>query len=247
MPFRVSILDLTAAIVVLVAIFLPDRGVNVVSAYEADRDTNHKIALYQAALAKDPKDAAMAARLSQLLIDVKQSDWAVQVASEAADDKRGDAWRALLAASMAHAERVEVNRAHEFAERALSACRQAGSIHCPVHEEARLAAYFAQLEAGAKSGIDPRIDPRGYEQAVLRSMIMVGPFRGATPDGDSSAPKDTSGGSPGDVSGQPSGGTDSTGGEGASAGDSPAGGTTGAGTDTSGKSAPEAAPDPAAR
>lgn len=180
MPFRVSVLDLTVAVVVLVAIFLPDRGLHVVRAYEAESDTNHEIALYQSALAVEPHDGEAAARLSQLFIDVKQSDWAIQVAAAAVDDKRGDAWRALLAVSMAHAERVEVAQAHEFAERALSECRRSGREHCPVHEEARLAVYFDQLEAGAKSGIDPRVDPRGYEQAVFSKMRMIR-FRGATP------------------------------------------------------------------
>ena len=180
MPFRVSVLDLTAAVVVLVAIFLPDRGLNAVRAYETDRDTNHEIALQQAILAERPTDGEAAARLSELLIQVKQSDWAIQVAANAADEKRGDAWRALLATSLAHAERVEVAQAHEFAERALAECRRAGSTACPPHQETRLSVYFSQLDAGAKSGIDPRIDPSGYYQAVSNKTIMVRPL-GATP------------------------------------------------------------------
>lgn len=180
MPFKVSVLDLTAAVVVLVAIFIPDRGLNVVPAYEAERDTHHEIALYQSILAAEPHDGQAAARLSQLFIDVKQSDWAIQVAASAVDDARNDAWRALLATSMAHAERVEVASAHEFAEKALTECRRSGRIHCPVHEEARLAVYFDQLEAGANSGIDPRVDPQGYEKAVFKRMRMIN-FRGATP------------------------------------------------------------------
>ena len=185
MPFRVSVLDLTAAIVVLVVIALPDRSLRVVEAYQADRDQQRAIALYQARLAENAGDAEAAAVLSNLLIDAKQSDWAVQVAAEAAARNPDDPWRALLAVSMAHAERVEVDDAYKYAALALEQCRQAGSLSCPRHEEVRLNIYHGQLEAGAQSGIDPRVDPRGYEKAVFRTLRMI-QFRGATPreDGD---------------------------------------------------------------
>ena len=56
MPFKVSVLDITAAIVVLVVLALPDRSLQVVQAYETEGAQEREIALYQAKLASDPQD-----------------------------------------------------------------------------------------------------------------------------------------------------------------------------------------------
>ena len=181
MPFRVSILDLTAAIVVLVVIILPDRSLQVSAAYEADPDQLREIALYQARMAADARDTQAAAELSERLVDVKQTDWGVRVASESAAVNPDTAWLPLLAVSMAHAERVEVSDAHKFAERSITECRKAGELICPPHEEARISIYYGQLDAGLKSGIDPRQDPDGYSKAVAPMLRMINNFRGATP------------------------------------------------------------------
>ena len=186
MPFRVSILDLTAAIIVLVAIVLPERSSTVAVAFRATDEQQRAMALYQAQAAAAPDDAEAAARLSALLSDVGQTDWAIQVAGEAA--ARTSSWRALLAVSLAHAERVEVQLAYRYAEQALEQCHQSGPEICPGHQEVRLAMYHDQLEAGVKSGIDPRLDPTGYENEVLRNTRMIH-FRGATPDVENLAPR----------------------------------------------------------
>lgn len=183
MQFRLSILDLTAAIIVLVAILLPERSVTVSEAFAAGEDEERAIALYQARLALDPGDAEAAGMLSELLADVGQTDWAVQVAGESARHSETMSWRALLAVSAAHAERIEVHEAHRFAQAALEQCRKLGPELCPGHEEVRMAMYFGQLDAGVKSGIDPRHDPKGYQRAVLSRMRFV-QVRGATPDTD---------------------------------------------------------------
>lgn len=189
MPFRVSVLDITAAIVVLVVLALPDRSLQVMQAYETEEAQEREIALYQATLASDPQDTEAAADLAERLVAVKQSDWAIRVASEAAAKNPDRSWHSLLAVSMAHAERVEVADAHKFAERALVECRKSGSSICPPHQEARISVYFKQLQTGLDSGIDPRVDPNGYAKAVAPMLRMI-KFRGATPrDVEGSAPE----------------------------------------------------------
>jgi hypothetical protein len=189
MRFRVSILDLTAAIIVLVVIVLPERSFSVSHAYATMDRQLDELALYQARLAANPGDAMAAEKLADLLIELDQEDWAVQVAGEAANHGDGTAWRALLAVSVAHASRFEVHHAHDFARRALEECRKVGLDQCPVHERVRMSVFYDQLDAGVSSGIDPRIDPKGYHRAVLSRMRMIR-VRGGTPD----VPEDSQGG-----------------------------------------------------
>jgi hypothetical protein len=173
MRFRVGILDLCATIVVLAVIVLPERSVTVGHAYEPDPERVRAIALEQARLAMDPANDEAADRLAELLTEVGQTDWAVQVASSAAKSSERVSWRALLAVSIAHAERIEVVEAHRFAMLALDACLASGPEQCPADERERLSLYFSQLDAGVKSGINPRIDPAGYHRAVLAAMRIV--------------------------------------------------------------------------
>src|SRR5690606_21565189 len=144
-------------------------------------------ALEQSRLALTPGDSEAADRLARLLTDVGQTDWAIQVAGSAAKHSERVSWRALLAVSTAHAERIEVGDAHRFAKLALDACLAAGPERCPVDERVRISLYFDQLDAGVQSGIDPRVDPASYQRAVLAAMLSVR-YRGSTPrDMDSPA------------------------------------------------------------
>ena len=182
MPFRIGILDIATAIVVIVVIVLPARALQVTDAYPGDDAALREIALHQARLAADPGDAEAAAKLAESLTKAGQTDWAVQVAGEASQHSDLASWRALLAISTAHAERIEVGPAYEFARKALDACAALGigPDGCPGPVHARLSVYTDQLQAGLESGIDPRIDPQGFQEAVLRAVIMVR-VRGATP------------------------------------------------------------------
>lgn len=180
MRLRVGIIDLTAAVVVAVAVLIPERSLSVGYAYEPEPERMREIALAQARLAVQPGDSEAADRLAVLLIDAGQTDWAIQVAGAAAQHAGASSWRALLAVSSAHAERIEVQEAHRYAKLALEACLAAGSERCPAHERVRMSLYFDQLDAGVRSGIDPRVDPRGYQKAVLAAMRIIR-FRGATP------------------------------------------------------------------
>jgi hypothetical protein len=173
MRYRVGIFDLCAAIVTLAVILLPERSVSVGHAYEPEPERLREIALEQARLALAPDDSEAADRLARLLTDVGQTDWAVQVAGSAAGHSDRVSWRALLAVSLAHAERIEVGDSHRFARLALDACLAAGPEQCPADERVRISLYFNQLDAGVKSGIDPRIDPDGYWRAVGAAMRIV--------------------------------------------------------------------------
>ncbi|HWN67955.1 MAG TPA: hypothetical protein VNM90_09960 [Haliangium sp.] len=180
MRFRVGIVDLCVAIVVLAVILLPERSVTVGHAYEPKPGRLREIALEQARLAVAPDNSEAADRLARLLTDVGQTDWAIQVAGSAAKHSDRVSWRALLAVSTAHAERIEVVDAHRYAKLALDACLAAGPEQCPVDERVRISLYFDQLDAGVKSGIDPRIDPAGYQRAVLAAMRIIR-YRGSMP------------------------------------------------------------------
>lgn len=184
MKLRISIVDLTVGIVVLVAIFLPARSMRANAAYAATPDQVRDLARHQARLAAAPSDGIAADDLAAVLLDLKQTDWAIRVAGQAATHRDSPtSWRALLAVSMAHADRVEVADAHAFAIEALKSCRAAQTT-CPSYEEVRLALYEKQLEAGISSGIDPRIDPDGFRRAAetaLRTVRLRGANATETP------------------------------------------------------------------
>lgn len=203
MRFHVGIIDITAAVVVLVAILLPERSSNVSYAYEPEPERIRNIALEQARLAAEPGNSEAADRLARLLIDVGQTDWAIQVAGDATKYADTISWRTLLAVSTGHAERIEVVDAHRYARLALDACLAAGPARCPAHERVRISLYFDQLDVGMKSGIDPRVDPRGYHQAVLAAMRIIR-LRGAPP-ADEPGADGAGGAAPGSSDGQEDG------------------------------------------
>ncbi len=159
--------------VVAAVILFPERSFVVSHAYPPNQEQVRDIAMAQARLAVEPGDAVAAERLARLLVGVGQTDWAVQVAAAAVDDAAQVSWRALLAVSAAHADRIEVADAHRFAKLALDACLAAGPERCPAHERVRMSLYYDQLDAGLASGIDPRVDPKGYQQAVLSAMRII--------------------------------------------------------------------------
>ncbi|MEM9491615.1 MAG: tetratricopeptide repeat protein [Myxococcota bacterium] len=192
MPFRIGVFDLTAIIILLTVILIPTRPSVIGEAYSASPDEQRAIAVYQARLAAQPGDAEAATKLAELLTETGQTDWAVQVASEAAKSGQDMSWQSLLAVSIAHAERIEVVPAQRYAQMAWDACQKVGHPTCPNPEQTRLSVYLQQLTAGVESGIDPRLDPRGYQRVVLRAVRMVR-VRGAiddTPSPDDSDDKD---------------------------------------------------------
>jgi hypothetical protein len=174
--FRIGILDITAALVVLVVMLLPARSVTVRPAYGDDAERVREIELAQARLAADPGDGEAAYALVKHLLESGHTDWALRVAGNASglDGGRGS-WRALLAISAAHAQRIEIEDAARFAQRALEAC-QATEHDCPSYEEVRLQLYKQQLEAGLgaiERGVDPRRQPAEFREALETGLRAV--------------------------------------------------------------------------
>jgi hypothetical protein len=175
-----SLTDLVVVTVVAVAIFLPDRPVYAVDAYKLDDDARADLAAAEAVAQARPDDGFAAAELSRRLSRAKQLDWAVEVARDGAE-RAGDAsrWRARLAVAEAFADRTDIQRAFEGAELALETCVGAGPA-CPGWERLKIELFLNYLEAGIKSGIDPRKQPKAFRKAASKSMIMVD-IDGVTP------------------------------------------------------------------
>lgn len=167
MRFRVGIADITAAVVVAVVLFLPARSSDVIAAYPEAQ--SREIELAQAAVAANPADGAAVEQLADRLIAAGQLDWALRVAGAGARyDDSPSHWRALLAVSSVHAERIEILEAHEWATKALRACDADGAA-CAPHERVRLEIYAKELTAGVeaiRAGIDPSTDPFAFRKAI---------------------------------------------------------------------------------
>ena len=175
MALRVGLLDIGAFGVVLVAILLPPPRRPVEPAYLGeDPALTRTIALLQADVARDPADCARAEELASALSDAGQTDWAIRAgATAAARCAPATRWRALLAVSAVHTDRFEMRPALEWAEKTLAVCAEAGAASCPPHQRVRLEVYRDALAAGVASGIDPRTDPKGFDDAIRRQIPTV--------------------------------------------------------------------------
>ena len=188
-----SLVDLVVAAIVVFVIVLPPRAVKAKRAAGGDDDARLALAFAQARAMAHPDDGGLAAEYARRLTDVGFQDWAVQEAADAAA-RMGEApgrWRALLAAAVAHADRLEAEPALEYASKASSVCDQLieacdkehacapdGKPWCPREDQARLDQYRRHLEAGVKSGIDPRKDPEKFRaagEAALRRVQLAPP------------------------------------------------------------------------
>src|SRR5262245_48919689 len=114
------------------------------------RALESEIAAAQAAVARDGKDGAAAARLADVLVAAHQNDWAIRVAAAAAELKSPTSWRAAVAASAAYMDRKDIAPAYEWAARAQSLC-EAGD--CPDDDRARVDMYASALRSVRDSGI----------------------------------------------------------------------------------------------
>jgi hypothetical protein len=172
-----NLMDLVVAIVAAVAIFLPPREMYALDAAKGTPTERAALALAEARARAHPSDGAQAAELARLLTATGHKDWAVEAAAEAsASASRETRWRALLATSVAYAERLEAGDALLWAKRALEACHAAAAA-CPTEEEVRMDIYVRHLDAGVRSGINPRRDPEGFRaasQGEIRSIYLKG-------------------------------------------------------------------------
>jgi hypothetical protein len=172
----VSIVDIVVVVVAAVAIFLPARPLEGVSAAKGADDMRFQLAAAEARVRARPDDGRSAEELSRTLLDAIEYDFAVEAPATAAR-ARGmrpspTRWRAQVAASKAYAELRDVRNALEWARDALASCHDVGDA-CPAWEEVRLNLYAQTLEAGIESGIDPKVDPDGFRRAGEKGLHMV--------------------------------------------------------------------------
>lgn len=170
-----SLVDLVVAAIVLFVVVLPPRGVKAKPAAGGDADARVALAFAQARSAARPQDGALTADLSRRLGEVGYFDWAVQEGAIGAA-RMGTAptrWRALLATSIAHADRLEAKDALDYTNQALAICAHAGDSVCPPIELVRLELYQRHLDAGVQSGIDPRKNPDKFREAGQAALRTV--------------------------------------------------------------------------
>lgn len=174
---HVGLFDVGAAVLVLIVLVMPGRELHIGTGYrhvEAGQlpGVLRDVAQAQAELEQTPTDGAAAERLAQILASrpVNQHDQALRLAGAAASHAGSPTrWRALLALSSAHADRIEIAEAHRFAAEAQSACAAAPPLACPPHEAVRLRLYTEQLAAGLEAiarGIDPRVEPDKFRREI---------------------------------------------------------------------------------
>jgi hypothetical protein len=177
----VGFIDLGVATVVLVTLVLPPREMYasaVDSGAEAER---FALALAEARTMAHPDDGAAVDELARRLGAAGQKDWAIELAVGGSERARQSPtrWRALLAASAAFADRLDVVPALDHANRALSACDDHPAA-CPSWERSRMKLYQDYLDAGVKSGIDPHRGPAAAQafrragEGALRQIRLGG-------------------------------------------------------------------------
>lgn len=178
----VGIVDVGIAVMVLVAIVLPPREMFARSLLKQGSEADHfTLALAEARTIASPDDGPQIAELARRLGEARFKDWAIEASVDGSERAKQSPtrWRALLAASVAYVDRLDVVPGLDYANRALASCeaaREAGHGSCPSWEEIRMRLYHQHLDAGVKSGIDPRYDPMGFRRAgegALRTIRLT--------------------------------------------------------------------------
>lgn len=181
-PLRfVGLVDLGVATIVLVTIALPAREMYASAAQKGTEAERFSLSLAEARTMAHPDDGAAIGDLARRLGAAGFKDWAIEAAllgSERAKPSPSR-WRALLATSVAFVDRLDVVPALDYANRALSAC-EGQQVSCPSWERVRMELYQQHLDAGVKSGIDPRRGPaaakafRHAGESALRQIHLGG-------------------------------------------------------------------------
>lgn len=172
LPQHISLIDLCVAALVLVVLVLPSRSSEAVAALSAGDAV--AVSRAEAKTWANPGDGKAAADLARSLARAGEYDWATDAATVLAkgQSESPTRWRAMLAVSIGHADRLEAEVALHWAELALAACGEVGDA-CPAWEEVRVQLYTNHLAAGVRSGIDPRVDPIGFRRAAEASSGMI--------------------------------------------------------------------------
>jgi len=176
LPRFLGLVDLAIATVVIGIVVLPARQMYAQAAQKGDETAQFGLALAEARSIAHPDDGAAVGELARRLGEASFKDWAVEAAVHGAERAKSStsAWRALLAASVAYVDKIDVIPALDYANRALAACHLQSEA-CPSWEEIRMKLYQQHLDAGVQSGIDPRHNPKGFRaagEAGLRSIRL---------------------------------------------------------------------------
>jgi hypothetical protein len=173
------LIDLGILTVVAVALLLPAREMSAKPVVAGDDAQQFALALAEAKTIARPGDGLAAEDFGRRLGEANQKDWSIEAmvrASEHAKDSP-TRWRALLAASVAFVDKLDVQNGLDYANRALNACQAArdkGEANaCPDAEEIRMQLYQKALDAGVKSKKDPRTDPEGFRRAGEAGLLQV--------------------------------------------------------------------------
>lgn len=183
MPRFVNLLDIGVITVVAFAVLLPSREMFAENAIKGTPDQQFAVALAEARTIARPDDGLAVADFARKLGEANVKDWAVEAAVKASDRGKESPtrWRALIAASVAYVDMLEVVPALDYANRALAACESArekgNAAACPTWEEVRMRLYQQHLDAGVQSKIDPKVDAAGFRragQSALRHIYIGG-------------------------------------------------------------------------
>ena len=195
MPRLFSLVDIGVLTVVAVAIFLPSREMWAGNAIAGDDKAQFAVALAEARTMARPADGLAVEELAKKLGEAEQKDWAVEASVKGSERGKDSPtrWRALIAASVAYVDKLEVVQGLDYANRALAACETArekgDAAACPSWEEVRMRLYQQHLDAGVASKIDPKLDPAGFrragQSALLNIYIGGRADRAVTPSGTS--------------------------------------------------------------
>jgi hypothetical protein len=170
LPRFVGIVDLAVIVVVGVALFLPAREMYAAEPMKGTDEARFEVALAEARMVAHPEDGLAVSEAGRRLDDAGFKDWAIEETVHGARTAKD--WRGQLAASVAYVEHLDATPALEYANKALEACH-AQAAACPSWEEIRMSLYQQHLDAGVKSGIDPRKDPKGFRAAAEAALRTI--------------------------------------------------------------------------
>jgi hypothetical protein len=169
---RIGFLDISAAIFFVIALVLPSPSRAVRPLYFKEQSAlSTQIAEAQAAVGRDPKDGAAAARLTDLLVAAHQTDWAIRAGAVGTAAKSPTSWDAAASVSAAYMDRRDILPAYEWAAKALAECE--GSSACGDDDHVRLEMYTRALRSVRDSGIDVKKSAKGLDAAVERAVPLI--------------------------------------------------------------------------
>jgi hypothetical protein len=153
-------------------VLLPAPSREVTPLFRNDTSLPALLADAQADALRPPHDGRAAARLADLLVRARETDWAIAVGAAAAHETSPGRWRAMVATSAAFTDRLELRPAYMWADQALKACDEQGS-DCTDMERTRLDMYATALRAAVDSGVDPTKNPKGFEDVVRKAVPLI--------------------------------------------------------------------------